>query len=145
MIIKSIPAKKIKYRKTSMHWFVLKNPDQKIIRKKYFFLCSPSIFPLCKEKPLFKIGLSACNPLDWEQMVEINLKQKYGIRKKVLNKFKGCCANCHIYLIEQGFACQFHHKLPVRFGGKTTISNLIPLCPTCHDSVTFPHRGKSTS
>ena len=128
--------KLIKYRKSAMRWFILRRPDPKVIRKKNKVLFAPKIFPLCKEVPLSKSGLNSCNNKDWEEIVLINLKQKFGIKNKALKKTGYCCSKCNINLLDNSTATHFHHILPVRYGGKTILNNLIPLCSNCHGLIT---------
>lgn len=127
--------KPVAYRGSIMNWFVLSSNKY---RNKRIVLFCPNIYRLCDKAPLHKNGLSACLPNELKQIAEININYRYGLRAKVLKKFEGlefCCHSCRNSLLDVNQGYHFHHILPVKYGGKTTIKNLAALCRQCHTDI----------
>lgn len=119
-----------------MSWFYLKNPDPKQTRKKQLRLTAPAMIKINQDVPKTKSGLNACIPADWEKIVSVNLTYRTGPRRAVLKKYQYCCARCQNSLLDSGLGLEFHHILPVKYGGQTTMKNLVPLCSPCHRVIT---------
>ena len=62
------------------------------------------------------------------------------INRKVSTKAKRdlslgtVCCNCGK---ECGYSIEYHHIIPLEYGGKDVITNLAPLCRECHSMQTF--------
>lgn len=58
-------------------------------------------------------------------------KQSTHFDYELLKQVKGTiCANCGL---DCGQEIIFHHVIPLVIGGQDVITNIIPLCSTCHD------------
>ena len=117
----------------SIKWYVLKNP--KALRTTNYALFAPQIIRINNSVPVSKSGLNACIPSDWERIVKINLNYRTGLRKDVIVKYDGKCALCQIGLLFTNIRYEIHHILPIKFGGRNTITNMCPLCKGCHTNV----------
>lgn len=61
-------------------------------------------------------------PSDWDQR-----------RQEVLERHSHQCVNCHT--VGGLDDLQVHHIVPVGQAGTHVVSNLVPLCPQCHDAA----------
>lgn len=119
-----------------MKWYVTKlGKDNRIKR---FVLFSPRIFKLIKQDQMLTTqNLNYFNKEDIIRISRINLNYKFGVRRRVLLKnFKNynselTCPSC-LETFENAGRYEFHHKLPVFYGGETSETNLIILCKECH-------------
>lgn len=124
-----------------MKWFVTTLGEGN--RRRKFLLFSPRIFKLNKfssAKILTKQHLNYFDNEDIKIITDINLNYKYGVRAKVLRKnykeYHGTltCPCCLEPFYNVG-KYEFHHILPVEFGGDSKDSNLVPLCIPCHKAI----------
>ena len=53
------------------------------------------------------------------------------VKKKVMERSRNRCERCGIDF-DEGFTGEFHHIIPVVFGGDNSIDNCSLLCNTCH-------------
>jgi len=60
-------------------------------------------------------------------------------KKDILNKQKGRCWKCHKVLAG---SVHYHHLKHSSKGGKSTTSNLVAVCPTCHDIIHISERAR---
>ena len=49
------------------------------------------------------------------------------LRKEIKSEYQPVCGNCGS--IEN---IEFHHVVPLEFGGRNVITNIVPLCHQCH-------------
>lgn len=62
-----------------------------------------------------------CNyPANWDDL-----------RKQVLERHLNRCVNCH----RADSSLHIHHVVPVEQAGTHRTSNLVPLCPRCHEAA----------
>lgn len=55
-------------------------------------------------------------------------KNEFGrLRKELKSEYQPVCGNCGS--IED---IQFHHVVPLEYGGRNVITNIVPLCAECH-------------
>lgn len=119
------------YRGSHMKWFMLKGP--KTIRRKVYALYAPQAVRVnTGRKQYYLPGMSSCKASDWEKIVHINMNYRPTYRFRVLKRSNGHCAKCDVGILNTGLAYDLHHILPVSLGGKSNISNLVPLCKDCH-------------
>lgn len=143
--IKTTFLKEINYRDSKLTWFSLESNE---FRKKSFSLFCPQIFQLNKAFPLTGNNLNFYNIEDLITISKININYKFGSKQRVLtknrNKFGGICkcTMCMIPFLET-IKFEFHHKLPVEFGGQTNDSNLILLCKICHTKITTAVKSRN--
>jgi len=72
------------------------------------------------------------------------IKNLAKFRKAIYKKFNNQCSICNESL-HNGENVELHHIIPVKDGGKYTLSNIQPLHQICHASITYkPKTTKST-
>jgi hypothetical protein len=54
------------------------------------------------------------------------------IRKKVIRRSRNRCERCFVDF-DDDFKGQFHHIIPIVFGGDNSLENCSLLCKNCHD------------
>lgn len=65
-------------------------------------------------------------------MVKTNYPRNWDdIREDVLDDYRNQCANCN----RSDSPLEVHHVVPVGQGGSHQRSNLVPLCPQCHEAA----------
>ena len=72
-----------------------------------------------------------CNGIRW-----------FRLRLRVLKRDRFQCRMCKRFFAENGLILTAHHIKPRDFGGKNILSNLISLCPKCHDIAEIYHLSK---
>lgn len=133
--------KVISYHKTSkMKWYTIKMGKGN--RRKSFRLFSPRIFRIIKQNiTLTTQNLNYFNINDIKSIERINLNHKFGTRRTVLyknfNKYGVLTCPCCYEPFHIVGKYEFHHILPVEFGGDNKTSNLIPLCIPCHKDISI--------
>lgn len=126
-------------------WYILSRNEE---RNKTLILFSPKFQNIIPRSYWTKQGLNYFNPSDILEITKINLNYKTGVKKKVLkknykifNKLTCPCCMVGLYDIDEQF--EFHHILPVQFGGKNNEYNIIPLCKPCHNLITNAVKSKN--
>jgi len=95
------------------------------------------------------VGCANCTILKWLKKYNIKTKPSYKflptIKKSNTNdcefEFKRYSEPAKKYYGKKCMICGYdksiavHHIVPKKFGGRSTLSNLIPLCPNCHQEA----------
>lgn len=63
----------------------------------------------------------------------------FSTKAKRENLLGTVCCNCGK---ECGERIEYHHVVPLEYGGHDVIGNLVPLCEECHSFVTFGFKHK---
>jgi RNA-directed DNA polymerase len=73
---------------------------------------------------------------DSDALIKVNLRSKSSWKRAILEKWGPCCGLCRKNLELNNIPYELHHILPIRFGGKNSPSNVVPLCKApCHKMV----------
>ena len=122
----------IKHPNRNERWWCIPNG------KKPVWLIHPQDYHI--EYPSIIEGKSAYHPDDREILQQKALGWKFGFRGQIYKRARGMCKCCGLPIGEENF--QIHHILPVQYHGTYAINNVIPLCISCHQSVTNAMRNK---
>jgi len=85
------------------------------------------IYLSCSMAPNWRGGYSK----DERCRIRSRVKWKQ-MRKRLLEIYSNACAVCR----NESIKLHIHYIIPVRWGGKDELGNLIPLCPACHSKQT---------
>lgn len=72
---------------------------------------------------------------DKRKVVKIEAK----FRESIYKKYSHICPLCGVSL-HNGENVELHHIIPVREGGKYSLTNIQPLHQTCHQSITHSNK-----
>jgi RNA-directed DNA polymerase len=126
----------IKRPKRKERWWSVIGKGRK--KEKRLFLIHPYDYNIVTPKIIE--NKSAYLPSERELLYNKSLDWKFGLRGLLYKKHKGLCKCCGIPLGDEPF--HLHHKLSIKYGGKFSISNIIPLCLACHQEVTIAERNR---